>query len=133
MNNNEKYLYWFDIAEYDLITAESMLMSGRYVYVAFMCQQALEKLAKGLYTFYIDDEVPRVHNITFIYNKVAYKIDVEIDDEKYDLFDKLSAYYIQGRYPTYKEKISQAINKEEAKEILDKTKEVFEWMKSLKE
>lgn len=132
MNNNDKYLYWLDIAEYDLVTAESMLNSSRYVYVAFMCQQALEKLSKGLYNYYVDDEIPRVHNISFIFNRIVDKIDIDIEDEKLDLFDKLSAYYIQGRYPTFKEKISQAINETEAKVLLDKTKEVFEWMKSLK-
>ena len=128
----EKYLYWFDIAEYDLITAESMLKSGRYVYVAFMCQQSLEKLAKGLYNYYIDDETPRIHNISFIVNKIIDKLKIDIKEENFDLFDRLSAYYIQGRYPTFKEKISQSINENEAKVLLDKSKEVFEWMKSLK-
>ena len=47
MNKQDKYSYWLDAAEYDIVTAESMLNSGRYLYVVFMCQQALEKLAKG--------------------------------------------------------------------------------------
>lgn len=71
MDKEEKYLYWLDIAEYDITTAESMLNSGRYLYVVFMCQQALEKLAKGLYCYYINDKVPRVHNISFIIDRVA--------------------------------------------------------------
>lgn len=47
MNNVEKYDYWEEIATYDLETAEAMLASGRYLYVVFMCQQAIEKLMKG--------------------------------------------------------------------------------------
>ena len=47
MNNEEKYKYWLDIAEYDLETARAMYISGRYLYVAFMCQQAVEKNSKG--------------------------------------------------------------------------------------
>ena len=54
MNKDQKFLYWLDIAKYDLKTAEAMLTSGRFVYVVFMCQQSLEKLAKGLYNYYID-------------------------------------------------------------------------------
>ncbi len=94
MNTEDKYLYWLDVAEYDIHTAESMLKSGRYVYVAFMCQQALEKLAKGLYNFYIDDSVPRVHNISFILNRVTDILNIEIDEDINALFDRLAAYYI---------------------------------------
>ena len=122
----------FDVAEYDLKTADAMLDSGRYVYVAFMCQQSLEKLAKGIYNFYIDDNVPRVHNINFVLEKVTDLLEIEIEGAFYQLFDKLAAYYLQGRYPSFKEEISKLIDKEEAKKILDKTKEVFQWILMLK-
>ncbi len=59
MNKQEKYEHWEDIAQYDLDTAEAMLQSGRYLYVTFMCQQAVEKLVKGLYVWYLDQEPPR--------------------------------------------------------------------------
>jgi HEPN domain-containing protein len=38
---------WIERAEYDWGTASVMISSGRYLYVAFMCQQSLEKLLKG--------------------------------------------------------------------------------------
>jgi len=41
MNRLDKYEYWKDAAIYDLETAEAMLDSGRYLYVVFMCQQAI--------------------------------------------------------------------------------------------
>jgi|LSQX01.1.fsa_nt_gb HEPN domain-containing protein len=132
MNNHDKYLYWLDVAEYDLNTADSMLESGRYVYVVFMCQQGLEKLAKGLYNFYIDDNVPRVHNISFVLNKIIDVLDIEVEEDTYKLFDKLAAYYLQGRYPSFKEKISQLVEETEAMNILKQSKEVFQWMQSLK-
>ena len=128
----EKFLYWLDIAEYDLKTAEAMLNSGRFVYVVFMCQQSLEKLAKGLYNYYIDDNVPRVHNISFVLSKVIDELKIEVEETTFQLFDKLAAYYLQGRYPSFKEKISTLVNVEEAKDIFKKAEEVFQWMKSLK-
>lgn len=133
MNKDQKFLYWLDISEYDLKTAEAMLTSGRFVYVVFMCQQSLEKLAKGLYNYYIDDNVPRVHNISFIINRLVEKLNIEVEEQCYYLFDKLAAYYLQGRYPSFKEKISELVSGDEARKIFEKTKEVFEWMKSLKE
>ena len=132
MTNEQKFLYWLDIAEYDLNTADAMLDSRRYVYVAFMCQQSLEKLAKGLYNFYIGDNVPRVHNISFILEKVTDILSINIKEDVFKLFDKLAAYYLQGRYPSFKEEISKSIAREEACGILDKTKEVFQWMLTLK-
>lgn len=35
-------------AEYDLQTAESMLNSGRYIYVIFMCHLSIEKMLKAI-------------------------------------------------------------------------------------
>lgn len=137
MNNNEKYEYWEDIAIYDLDTAEAMLNSGRYLYVVFMCQQAVEKLVKGLYVFNKGEEPPRIHNIWNIFDRVY---DLDSLDKKYSVkaeeyfsfFDELLAYYISERYPSYKEKLSKSIGKEKACEVLDKSKEVFLWLKSLK-
>lgn len=132
MNQEEKYNYWLDIAEYDMISAEAMLNTGRYAYVAFMCQQSLEKLAKGLYNYYIDDNVPRVHNISFVIGKVLDVLSIAEDETKLQLFDRLAAYYLQGRYPSFKEKISQLVNEEQAVKLLNESKEAFAWLKSLK-
>jgi hypothetical protein len=55
--------YWLEAAEYDLESARVMLNGGRYMYVAFMSQQAIEKLTKGMYLLDTDKESPRSHNI----------------------------------------------------------------------
>lgn len=46
---NEKIRYWIDLAEYDLETARVMLTGKRFLYVGFMCHQAIEKILKGYY------------------------------------------------------------------------------------
>lgn len=114
-----------------------MLSSGRYLYVVFMCQQAIEKLVKGLFVLYKGEEPPRVHNIWNVFDRIfdidKFEKDERMVAEKYfAFFDELLAYYISERYPTYKEKLSQSITKEKASEVLVKTKEVFSWLKSLK-
>lgn len=40
--------YWFDLAEYDLVTAKAMLDTKRYLYVGFMCHQSIEKNIKRI-------------------------------------------------------------------------------------
>ena len=119
-----------------------MLVSGRYLYVVFICQQAIEKLVKGLYVLFCDDEPPRTHNIAMVFKKIidcqtAIFQDIKEyseEQEQYrDFFVKLLAYYIAERYPSYKEKLSQAVDHQEAVEVLAKTEEVFTWLLSLKQ
>jgi HEPN domain-containing protein len=129
LNPNEKYAYWEDIAEYDLKTAEAMYQSGRYLYVVFMCQQAIEKLVKGLYVFKLNEEPPRTHNILNIFNKIYSQL---LTDDKALFYEDLLAFYISERYPSYKDKLSESIDQPQAKSILEKTREEFLWLKSLK-
>jgi HEPN domain-containing protein len=50
MTNREKILYWVNLADYDMITAQTMLDGGRYLYVGFMCHQVVEKIFKAYYS-----------------------------------------------------------------------------------
>ena len=46
---DEQTAYWIEIAEYDIETAKAMLVSKRFLYVGFMCHQAIEKTIKAYY------------------------------------------------------------------------------------
>jgi len=131
MTAEEKYEYWLDIAEYDLETAKAMLSGGRWLYVVFMCQQAIEKLVKGLYILYVDDDVPRLHNIKSIFKRFEDKLPPNTYEEKYDFFDTLTAYYLNNRYPEYINKLSLTVGKDVAVKILAKTEEEFKWLLTL--
>ena len=74
MTSEEKYAYWLDLAQYGLESADAMFATGRWYYVIFMCQQAIEKLVKGLYILYIDDNVPRIHDISEIFKRFEDKL-----------------------------------------------------------
>ena len=132
MEPSEKYIYWEEAAKYDLETAKAMLAAGRFLYVVFMCQQAIEKLVKGLYAFYIDDNIPRVHNINSIIDKFRDELPKPISEKYRKLFDKLTAFYLNNRYPDYISKLSAQVKEIEAREILTETKEAFAWLLTLK-
>ena len=135
MDGNERYSYWEDIAEYDFETANAMLNSGRYLYVVFMCQQAIEKIVKGLFVYYNEEEPPRTHNIINVLEKIHFKDLQSVSDklEEYrDFLEELLAFYISERYPSYKERLSATIDQKHAQQVLFKAKEVFSWLKSLK-
>jgi HEPN domain-containing protein len=132
MTDEEKFDYWLEYAEYDLQTAETMFSGGRWMYVIFMCQQAIEKLIKGLYLLYIDDNVPRIHNISNLISRFADKLSAPVDDEKYKLFERLSSYYLNTRYPEYKEQLNKITDENAAKLLLEQSKETFKWLLTLK-
>jgi len=61
---------WLSLARYDLATAEAMLQTGRYPYVGFMCQQAIEKLLKACYVKHRDSTPPYTHNLLRLMTEV---------------------------------------------------------------
>jgi HEPN domain-containing protein len=132
MTANDKFEYWLDIAQYDLTTADAMFEAGRWLYVVFICEQAIEKLCKGLYVLYKDDDVPRVHSISQIVKRFEDSLSVAVTDEQYQFFNRLSSFYLEARYPEYMQKLSALLNEQEAQDILYKTREVFSWLLTLK-
>lgn len=44
---DSKVTYWIEMSDYDLETANAMLLTGRYLHVGFMCHQAIEKILKA--------------------------------------------------------------------------------------
>jgi len=101
LTSEEKYNYWLSYAQNDIDSAEVMIHSGRWFYAVFMCQQAIEKLVKGLYILYVDDNVPRLHDINSIFDRFKDKMPESLANDKADLFDTLSQFYLRSRYPDY--------------------------------
>ena len=132
MTVEEKFEYWKAYAERDLDAAEAMFETGRWFFVLFMCQQAVEKLIKGIYNLYVDDNVPKTHNIGLLANRIEDVSSICFSEEKYELFHLLSQYYMADRYPDFISKAGELVNKKEAVEILTRTREVFAWLLTLK-
>jgi HEPN domain-containing protein len=132
LNAQEKYEYWLETAQYDLETAKAMLNTGRWLYVVFMCQQAVEKLVKGLYILYIDDNVPRTHNIRSLVDKFTPQLSEPITEDRYSLFEDLTYYYINGRYTDYQQNLRSQLTEEKAAVFYSRTEEAFTWLLTLK-
>ena len=118
---------WMDKARYDLDTAHDMFQAGRYLYVLFCCQQAVEKALKGLIARKTGEFPPRLHNLI----RLAEHASMEFDEKRADFLRELSAYYIQARYPEEIENVSAAVSREIAHDMLSKTEEIFKWLSSI--
>ena len=117
--------HWVERAKYDLETAKAMLDTARYLYVAYMCQQAVEKLLKAIMAYQGKENMP-VHNLIRL-SEFA-EIRDNLNSEQFKFLAELTPYCIEARYGDYKESLSEIINKEKAKEIYQKTKEIFRWL-----
>lgn len=95
-NSREKDVKsWLDASRYDLSTARALLKSRRYLYVLFMCQQAMEKILKACTTMKTGEFPPRIHNLARLAELAA----LDLTEEERKLLERLSLYYLQSRYP----------------------------------
>jgi HEPN domain-containing protein len=125
--DGDKRDYWLDIAEYDLETAKAMLESRRYLYVGFMCHQAVEKAFKS--EIAKEGVMPqKVHNL----NRLAEqgRIEPDLSDEQKNLLDTLLPLNIQARYPSCKDQLVETLDQETCKDILKRTEELLTWIKN---
>ena len=118
---------WVEQARYDLETAQAMLKSKRYLYVLFCCQQAVEKMIKGLIAKRTNELPPRLHHLM----RLAEAAGLEVNEERARFLRELSAYYFQTRYPEEIAEMSTQVKAETARLVLKQTEEVIEWLESM--
>lgn len=122
----EKVAYWLDVADYDLETARHMHKSSRYMYTVFMSQQAIEKILKALYIQKFKKEAPFSHNLVYLQGLLK----LRTTKKRLEILAELTSYYIEGRYPSYKIKLSKTVDKKKSQETLKTSEEIYRWLKS---
>jgi HEPN domain-containing protein len=117
--------HWVERSQYDLDTAKIMLDTGRYLYVAYMCQQTVEKILKALIAQQGKENFP-IHNL----NRLAEIADIsdELTPEQFNFIAELTPYHIEARYGDYKESLSEIINEKKAQQVYKKTREIYKWI-----
>jgi len=118
---------WYVLARNDPETAEAILRAGRWMYVLFCCQQAVEKRVKGLVASRTGELPPRTHNLM----RLTQACGVSPDEVTAQKLRELSAYYIQSRYPDEVQVLARQADSHLAHDVLRQTKEVFRWLESL--
>jgi len=118
---------WVDSAHYDLETAAHLFNTGRYVYTIFMCHLSLEKILKAKVQEVTGKVPPKTHNLRYLVKLGK----LEVSEDIFEFLSKLSDVSIPTRYPRDFSQLIESYNREAAKGYLDKTKEVFEWLRIL--
>ncbi|MCL4549270.1 MAG: HEPN domain-containing protein [Bacteroidetes bacterium] len=121
--------YWVESSKYDLITAEAMLKSKRYLYVGFFCHLSIEKILKAYYWKIVGKEPPFTHNLNLLVEKT--NLSELLKDDFQILLDELIPLNIKSRYPDDRRRISKALNNSRCRSLLKRTKEFYRWTEKL--
>ena len=127
MTQQEKIQYWIDLADYDLEVAQTMLETGKYLYVGFMCHQVIEKIFKAVYTKQKNETPPYVHKLMYIAREGGFY--ENFSDEQIEFIDLLEPLNIKTRYPDYKKELAKKLTPNICSEILNKTENLQQWTK----
>ena len=91
---DDKAQYWIEISDYDLETAEAMLQSERYLYVGFMCHQAIEKIFKAFFTKLKSETAPFSHSLSYLAKKGDFY--ESFSEDQKDFIDQLEPLNIEA-------------------------------------
>jgi HEPN domain-containing protein len=117
---------WADLAGYDLITAEAMLVSGRYLYVLFCSQQAIEKRVKAHLVEQTGEFPPRTHDLV----KLAQAATIVLTEEQEQFLRLLTKYYVGTRYPEEVTALAAEATRELAARCLERAKQFLQWLET---
>lgn len=126
MTGNSKY--WVELADYDYETAQAMLTTKRYLYVAFMCHQVIEKMLKAYWSDVMADPPLKIHHLSRLAAKSGLADD--LSEDQLNFIDKLEPLNIEARYPSYKERLFKSLTPAYCQELLSDTNNLRLWIKS---
>ena len=125
---DDKVKYWVEMSDYDFETAKAMLDTKRFLYVAFMCHQTIEKILKAYWSNVLEEPPLKIHSLSRLAEKSG--LDKDMSEEQTDFIDELEPLNIEARYPAYKERLLKSLTTERCKYIIKQTDELRIWIKN---
>ena len=119
MDRKDLVQAWLDQVHEDISAAECLLQGGHWLYVAFLCHQALEKVLKAYYLATHDDDPPYTHSHGRLLDICG--LTDELPPENLRFIDFMVPMYIKARYPQQKLVAARLLDKETCLYIIDKT------------
>ena len=124
----DKVAYWIGIADYDLETAKAMYQTGRWLYVAFMCHQVIEKTLKAYWCSTQREDPPYIHNHKRL--AAGCGLYAMMTDEQKSFIETLTNYNIEARYPEDKDALTRTLTEQVCQKLIDETTQMQEWIKA---
>ena len=103
-----------------------MQLGGRWLYVAFMCHQVIEKTLKAYWCATQETEPPYTHS----HQRLATGSGIydEMNDDQRDFLDIITNYNIEARYPEDKNTLARTLTSDFCQQMIDETKQMQQWI-----
>ena len=102
-----------------------MLATERYLYVIFLCHLALEKLLKAHVAEFTQTVPIKTHDLIYLVKKSG----LEPPEKYLDFLGKINTASIPTRYPDDLQRSLKEYPKSVARNYLNQTVELIEWLK----
>ena len=104
-----------------------MYQTRRWLYVAFMCHQVIEKILKAYWCGMQPDDPPYIHNHKRLASGCGlYEL---MTDKQKDFIETVTNYNIETRYPEDRDALARTLTKQACRELIDETKRMYQWIK----
>jgi len=127
MTTEEKVKYWIELSNYDMETSKVMFKTKRYLYVAFMCHQTIEKIFKAYFSKLMEETPPYTHKLTYLAQHGGF-YDL-LSEEQQNFVTELEPLNIETRYPEYKKRLMKRLSPYYCEMLVKKTKTLQKWIK----
>lgn len=124
---DDRVTYWIEVSDYDFDTAKAMLETKRYLYVAFMCHQTIEKILKAYWSKVMKEPPLKIHHLSRLAAQSG--LINELQEEQLNFIDVLEPLNIEARYPSYKEQLMRVLTPDYCRLLLSQTNELRLWIK----
>ena len=115
---------WHEQSRVDIDAARVMFDTGRFVFVPYFCQQAIETALKAIIVEQTGKLPPRVHNLI----QLAEKAGIHADEKRQDLLRSLTEYYVDSRYPGVQPTPESGLARAQAEGFLNATEGLLKWL-----
>jgi len=123
MDKKRTIKYWLESSIKDWKVAQHLFEKKDYHYALFFGHLTIEKILKALYVDKCNTVPPFTHSL----NLLAEKASLKLTDEQKKLFETITDFNIEARYPSEKFSFEKKCTRKYTKEYLLKIGETKEW------
>ena len=124
MDRLDKIHFWIESANDDWNVVQHLFEKEDYSYALFLGHLTLEKILKGLYVHYRNENPPYTHRLIFL----AESIPLDLNPDQLDLLEVATDFNLEARYPDEKFSFKKRCTKEFTEKYLKNIEVMKEWL-----
>jgi HEPN domain-containing protein len=124
LNKEQRVQYWLESAKDDWRVAKHLFEKGDYPHSLFFGHLTIEKILKSIYVNKLNESPPHTHRLVHLVEKIA----LELTEEQLELFETITDFNMEARYPDEKFSFKKRCTKDFAEKYLRKIEEIRRWL-----